>query len=86
MAQGIRRLLTLYRNNQVHTHELTVADAFKSKNTFDFTELNLDLTTHGPDYMVDHLKFSLLAKVVEASTDVHLSVCLVLTFLRQLFY
>jgi len=57
----------------------------KKSSIISFSELQINLTTHGSDYIIDSLKLSLIAKMLEASTEVHFSVILVLGMLRTLF-
>lgn len=47
-----------------------------------FSELQLIQSVYGNDYMVDKLKTSLIAKTLEASTDVQFSVSMVIMMLR----
>ena len=65
--------------------EYPVAECLQHPSEFVFSELNLNQIYNGDEYLIDTLKQSLVAKTLEASTDVHYSVCLVVSMLRSLF-
>jgi hypothetical protein len=86
VAKSIRQLYTIYKANSVMPLEFPVSECLKErKDEFSFSEMQLNLITHGPDQPIDLLKSSLISKYLEASTDVYFSVAIALMMLRTLF-
>jgi hypothetical protein len=64
--------------------EFSVAECLRSRvEEFLFSELHICFITHGSDHLIDTLKSSLMAKFLEASTDINFSVSIVLMMIRD---